>query len=95
MKRFEFGPFMSVSMMTERSGAVPERVLLRRFVARALLRRLEERGLGLDPAATALGIHRNTLQRYVSGKRPVPGELLAKLDLVDLSSVTKRKVRAA
>jgi transcriptional regulator with XRE-family HTH domain len=82
-------------MVTERSLAVPERVLLRRYVARALLRRLEERGLTLDPAATALGVHRNTLQRYVSGKRPVPGEILAKLDLVDLSAVTKKKGRAA
>jgi len=95
MKRVELGGFISVKIATEHSSAVPERVLLRRYVARALLRRLEERGLNcLELAARELELHRNTLQRYVSGKRPVPGEILAKLDLVDLSSVL-RKGRAA
>jgi len=95
MKRFEFAQFIPVSMPTHQSSAVQERVLLRRYVARALLRKLEERGLKLEPAAIALGVHRNTLQAYVSGRRPVPGELLAKLELVDLSGVLKKKERAA
>lgn len=97
MKReFRFDAVITVSMMTDRSASVPKRVLLRRYIARALLRRLEERGLTcLETAARELEIHRNTLQRYVSGKRPVPGEVLAKLDLVDLSGVLKNKERAA